>query len=257
MTSPLQSIVIIPTYNEAENVPPLIERILGLDEDVDVLIVDDNSPDGTGDVVDAIAEKDPRVQVIHRQAKLGLGTAYTAGFISALEQGYDRILTMDADFSHNPRYIPALLQLTDDYDLAIGSRYVPGGGVRLWGAHRRLLSRGANFFARFMLGLHAHDCTAGFRCYRASVLQTVDPCSIRADGYSYLLEMLWRVQKAGFSVAETPIVFTDRRRGASKISQTEIFHAAGTVFRLAFTNNAAAASNTTPRQPDHLRPSDR
>jgi len=244
-----RSIVIIPTYNEAENVPPLVERILSLEEGVDVLIVDDNSPDGTGDVVDAIARSVPRVQVIHRPRKLGLGTAYTAGFMRALEQGYDRILTMDADFSHNPRYIPTLLRLTDVHDLAIGSRYVPGGGVRLWGWHRRVLSRGANLFARTMLGLHVHDCTAGFRCYRAQVLEAVDPRSIRADGYSYLLEMLWRVQRAGFSVAETPIVFTDRRRGASKISQTEIIHAAGTVFRLAF-SPANRASKPAPSQLD-------
>ena len=244
-----RAIVIIPTYNEAENVPPLVERILGLEEDVDVLIVDDNSPDGTGDVADAIARETPRVQVIHRPRKLGLGTAYTAGFMRALDLGRERIITMDADFSHNPRYIPTLLRLTNDHDLAIGSRYVPGGGVRLWGWHRRLLSRGANLFARTMLGLHAHDCTAGFRCYRAHVLETVDPRSIRADGYSYLLEMLWRVQKAGFSIAETPIVFTDRRRGASKISQAEIFHAAGTVFRLAFTN-PSQASKPAPSQLD-------
>ncbi len=250
MNSPLRNIVIIPTYNEAENISPLIERILQLDEDVDILIIDDNSPDGTGDVVDDISQRDERVQVIHRKAKLGLGTAYTTGFIRALEQGYDRIMTMDADFSHNPRYIPALMRLTDDYDLAIGSRYVPGGGVRLWGVHRRLLSRGANLFARSILGLHAHDCTAGFRCYRASVLETIDPCSIKADGYSYLLEMLWRVQNAGFSIAETPIVFTDRRRGASKISQREIIHAAGTVLRLAF--NAPPVPG--PRQKSNQQP---
>ncbi len=226
--------VIIPTYNEAENIPSLVERILGLEVKVDVLIVDDNSPDGTGQVADALARTTSRVQVIHRPHKLGLGTAYTEGFIRALDQGYDRILTMDADFSHNPRYIPALLRLTEDYDLAIGSRYVPGGGVRLWGWHRRVLSRGANLFARTLLGLQAHDCTAGFRCYRATVLEAINPHSIQADGYSYLLEMLWRVQRAGFRIAETPIVFTDRRRGASKISQKEIFHAAGTVFRLVF-----------------------
>ncbi len=244
-----RAIVIIPTYNEAENVPPLVERILGLEEDVDVLIVDDNSPDGTGDVADAIARETPRVQVIHRPRKLGLGTAYTAGFMRALDLGRERIITMDADFSHNPRYIPTLLRLTNDHDLAIGSRYVPGGGVRLWGWHRRLLSRGANLFARTLLGLHAHDCTAGFRCYRSHVLETVDPRTIRADGYSYLLEMLWRVQKAGFSIAETPIVFTDRRRGASKISQAEILHAAGTVFRLAFTHSGQA-SKPVPSQLD-------
>lgn len=250
MNSPLRTIVIIPTYNEAENVSPLIERILHLDEDVDILVIDDNSPDGTGEVVDAIAAKDARVQIIHREAKLGLGTAYTAGFMRALEQGYDRIMTMDADFSHNPRYIPALLRLTENYDLAIGSRYVPGGGVRLWGVHRRLLSWGANLFARSVLGLHAHDCTAGFRCYRASVLEAIDPCSIQADGYSYLLEMLWRVQKAGFRIAETPIVFTDRRRGASKISQKEILHAAGTVLRLTVT----APPSPSDKQDSHLQP---
>jgi len=249
MSTSLRTIIIIPTYNEAENISPLIERILNLDEGVDILIIDDNSPDGTGSVVDAIVEREPRVQVIHRPAKLGLGTAYTTGFMTALERGYDRIMTMDADFSHNPRYIPALLRLTDEHDLAIGSRYVPGGGVRLWGIHRRLLSRGANFFARSILGLQAHDCTAGFRCYRASVLQAIDPRSIQADGYSYLLEMLWRVQKAGFSIAETPIVFTDRRRGASKISQKEIFHAAGTVVRLAFSAAPAlpSPSNIDPQ----------
>jgi len=239
MNPSLRTLVIVPTFNEAENIPALIENILDLDEPVDILIVDDNSPDGTGEAADALARENSRVQVLHREAKLGLGTAYTAGFMRALEQGYDLIMTMDADFSHNPRYIPALLRLAEKHDLAIGSRYVPGGGVRLWGWHRRLLSRGANFFARTVLGLHAHDCTAGFRCYRASVLKTVNPNSIRADGYSYLLEMLWRVQKAGFSVAETPIVFTDRRRGASKISQKEIFNAAGTVFRLIFSSPAS------------------
>ena len=240
-----RAVVIIPTYNEAENVPPLVERIFGLEEPVDVIIVDDNSPDGTGEVADALARENTRLEVIHRPRKLGLGTAYTAGFMRALEKGYQRILTMDADFSHNPRYIPVLLRLTDTYDLAIGSRYVPGGGVRLWGWHRRMLSRGANLFARTLLGLHAQDCTAGFRCYRAQVLEAVDPRSIRADGYSYLLEMLWRVQKAGFSVAEAPIVFTDRRRGASKISQKEIFNAAGTVFRLFLAGSSHAPKPVT------------
>ena len=251
MNSPTRTIIIIPTYNEAENISPLIERILNLEDDVDVVVVDDNSPDGTGDVVDAIVAADPHIHIIHRQAKLGLGTAYTAGFQYALEQGYDRIITMDADFSHNPRYIPTLLRLTDQHDLAIGSRYVPGGGVRLWGVHRRLLSRGANLFARSILGLNAHDCTAGFRCYRASVLEKVDPHSIKADGYSYLLEMLWRVQKAGFSIVETPILFTDRRRGASKISQREIFNAAGTLFRLAFSTDVAVAAPPTASPPSH------
>ena len=138
MNPSLRTLVIVPTFNEAENIPALIENILDLDEPVDILIVDDNSPDGTGEAADALARENSRVQVLHREAKLGLGTAYTAGFMRALEQGYDLIMTMDADFSHNPRYIPALLRLAEKHDLAIGSRYVPGGGVRLWGWHRRL-----------------------------------------------------------------------------------------------------------------------
>ncbi|RME80952.1 MAG: polyprenol monophosphomannose synthase [Caldilineae bacterium] len=231
----MQYLAIIPTYNEAENIAPLIENILRLDLPLHVLVVDDNSPDGTGQVVDELAAADSRIDIIHRPRKLGLGTAYTAGFLRALDRGYERVITMDADFSHNPRYIPSLVELTDTVDLGIGSRYVPGGGVRLWGIHRRALSRGANLFARTLLGLQAHDCTAGFRCYRAEVLRVIDPQSIHADGYSYLIEMLWRVQNAGFAIAETPIVFTDRRRGASKISQDEIVKAAATVLRLAFT----------------------
>ncbi|RUA17112.1 MAG: polyprenol monophosphomannose synthase [Clostridia bacterium] len=246
MNTSSRILIIIPTFNEAENIRPLIERILELDETLDVLVVDDHSPDGTGDIAEAISTETPHVQVIHRPQKLGLGTAYTAGFVQALQQGYDRIITMDADFSHNPRYIPSLLRLSETYDLTIGSRYVPGGGVRLWGLHRRFLSKMANLFARTALGLQAHDCTAGFRCYRASVLETINPHTIRADGYSFLLEMLWRVQKAGFSIGETPIVFTDRRRGASKISQKEILLAAGTVFRLAFSGKAALANASLP-----------
>lgn len=241
----MRILTIIPTYNEAENLEPLVESLLGLDLGLHVLAVDDNSPDGTGEIAERLAQADERVQVIHRPRKLGLGTAYTAGFTLGLEQGYDRILTMDADFSHNPRYIPSLIDLANQYDLTIGSRYVPGGGVRLWALYRRALSRGANLFARALLGLQANDCTAGFRCYRAGVLRTIDPGSIRADGYSYLLEMLWRVQTAGFSIAETPIVFTDRRRGASKISQNEIFKAGSTVLRLALTRPAPAP---VPRQ---------
>ena len=242
----LKTIVIIPTYNEAENIAPLIENLFLLDVSLDVLVVDDNSPDDTGAVVEQCAQQDDRIQIIHRPEKMGLGTAYTAGFERALQQGYNRIITMDADFSHNPRYIPLLLGLTEDHDLGIGSRYVPGGGVRLWGVHRRALSRGANLLARTVLGLKTNDCTAGFRCYRAEVLRAVHPQSIRADGYSYLIEMLWRVQGAGFDVAETPIVFTDRRQGASKISRNEIFKAALTVLRLALSRQPLLAAQSQP-----------
>ena len=242
----MKTIVIIPTYNEAENIGPLIDNLFMLDVPLDVLVVDDNSPDDTGAVVERCAQEDDRIQIIHRSRKMGLGTAYTAGFERALLQGYDLICTMDADFSHNPRYIPQLLKLTEDHDLGIGSRYVPGGGVRLWGIHRRALSRGANLLARTMLGLKANDCTAGFRCYRAEVLRAVQPQSIRADGYSYLVEILWRVQSAGFDVAETPIVFTDRRQGASKISRDEIFKAGLTVLRLALSRRQQLAAPPQP-----------
>ncbi|MBX7236855.1 MAG: polyprenol monophosphomannose synthase [Caldilineales bacterium] len=248
----MRSLVIIPTYNEAENIAPLVDSLLALGLGLHVLIVDDNSPDGTGQIADEVAAAHrPFVWVLHRAGKLGLGTAYTAGFELALERGYERIVTMDADFSHNPRYVPSLIDLTRTCDLGIGSRYVPGGGVRLWGLHRRLLSRGANFFARAALGLQARDCTAGFRCYQAEVLRAVDPASIRADGYSYLVEMLWRVQRAGFRVGETPIVFTDRRRGASKISRQEIFKAGSTVLRLVVTNpnETPAAKKARPHLP--------
>jgi len=231
----LKALVIIPTFNEAENIGPLIESLLGLDIGLHVLAVDDNSPDGTGAIVTELARSHPQVHLKHRPQKMGLGTAYTAGFEFALERGYDRVLTMDADFSHNPRYVPLLVDLSERYDLSIGSRYVSGGGVRLWGMHRRALSRGANLLARLLLGLHAHDCTAGFRCYRTEVLRVIDPTSIRAHGYSYLIEMIWRIESAGFTVAETPIVFTDRRRGASKISSNEILKAGSTIVRLAFT----------------------
>ncbi len=243
----LKTTAIIPTYNEADNIAPLIENLFELDVPLHVLVVDDNSPDGTGAIVEKLAQEDERIQVIHRPKKMGLGTAYTAGFELALQQGYDRIITMDADFSHNPRYIPILLDLTNESDLSIGSRYVPGGGVRLWGIHRRAMSRGANLLARVTLGLKAHDCTAGFRCYRAEVLRSVYPQTIRADGYSYLVEMLWRVQGSGFSVAETPIIFTDRRQGSSKISQDEIFKAAVTVSRLAFTRKPTPVVQSPPK----------
>jgi glycosyltransferase involved in cell wall biosynthesis len=248
----VRSLVIIPTYNEAENIAPLVDSLLALELGLHVLIVDDNSPDGTGQIADEVAAAhQPVVWVLHRAGKLGLGTAYTAGFEFALERGYERIVTMDADFSHNPRYVPSLIDLTKTCELGIGSRYVPGGGVRLWGLHRRLLSRGANFFARAALGLQAHDCTAGFRCYQAGVLRAVDPASIRADGYSYLVEMLWRVERAGFGVGETPIVFTDRRRGASKISRNEIFKAGSTILRLAVArpNGTPAAKKARPNLP--------
>lgn len=230
----MKTTVIIPTYNERENLADLVRQILALDIGAHVIVVDDNSPDGTGDLADDLASRDARVSVVHRPAKLGLGTAYIAGFQQALANGADQMVTMDADFSHNPRYIPALISLTEQHDLGVGSRYVPGGGVKAdWGIHRKFLSWGANHFARVMLGLKAHDCTAGFRCYRREVLQSIDLDSIFSNGYSFLIEMLYKCQRIGYSVGETPITFENRHHGSSKISQTEIYKAMYTVLRLA------------------------
>ncbi len=232
MTDTVRPAVVVPTYNEADNIRDLVTAILEAVPQAHVIVVDDGSPDGTGNIADALAREDARVHVIHRPGKLGLGTAYVAGFRLAFDLGADPICTMDADFSHHPRYLPALLARTAEVDVCIGSRYVPGGGTVNWGLQRRILSRGANLVARVLLGLEAHDCTAGFRAYRRYVLQAVQPETIRADGYSYLVEMLYRCQRAGFRVGEVPIIFADRERGRSKISQKEIFKAVGTVMRL-------------------------
>lgn len=232
-TSSLRATLILPTYNERENLLAMVAAVQALPAPFHIIIVDDNSPDGTGALADGLAAASSAVEVIHRPGKLGLGTAYAAGFRQAIAAGADPILTMDADFSHDPSYLPAMLEASSRYDLVIGSRYVPGGGVRDWPWHRRLNSWGANTLAHIILGLHARDCTAGFRCYRRQVLETVDPASIRANGYSYLIEMLYACQRAGYKIGEVPIIFTDRRLGKSKISQREIFKAGRTVLRLA------------------------
>ena len=231
----MQLIVIVPTYNERENIESLVTQLLALPTGARVIVVDDNSPDGTGEIADRLAaENDGRVDVIHRVGKLGLGTAYIAGFKRALAEGADLICTMDADFSHNPRYIPAMVEkIGQGYDLVIGSRYVPGGGTSGCTFGRKLLSWGANGFARVMLGLHAHDTTAGFRCYRREVLESVDIDEIKASGYSFLIEMLYRVQRRGWRVGGVPIIFENRRLGTSKISKNEVIKAMMTVVRLA------------------------
>jgi glycosyltransferase involved in cell wall biosynthesis len=228
----LRGAVVVPTYNEAENIERLVTQILGLGLDLRVIVVDDNSPDGTGQIADRLAAADSHVQVVHRQGKLGLGTAYIAGFKRGIADGMPIILSMDADFSHNPRYIPAMVEMSETYDLVIGSRYVKGGGTEDCTALRKLLSRGANLFAKLGLGLKAHDCTAGFRCYRRHVLEAIELDTIFSSGYSFLVEMIYRCQKKGFSVGETPIIFVNRQRGASKISRLEIIKAVYTVVRL-------------------------
>ncbi len=224
--------IIIPTYNERDNISDLVQQVLALPYELHIIIVDDNSPDGTGQAAEELAREEPRLCVIHRAGKLGLGTAYLAGFELAMEQGAACVMTMDADFSHDPQYIPDLLRHSEHFDLVIGSRYVPGGGTRNWHWQRILLSWGANRIARSALGLQPNDCTAGFRLYRREVLESIDTGAIFSNGYSFLLEMLFQVQRAGWRIGETPILFTDRRHGTSKISKTEIAKAGYTVLRL-------------------------
>ena len=224
--------VIIPTYNESDNLAALIAELHMYTPELTLVVVDDNSPDGTGDLADQIATQNPRVHPIHRPKKLGLGTAHIAGMKWAISQNMEPILTMDADFSHSPRYIPDLIRAIGTYDTVIGSRYVPGGGTLHCTLPRKALSRGANTFARLMLGLKANDCTAGFRAYRRAVLDSIDLDAIVSNGYSFLIEMLYQCEKRGWRIGEVPIIFEDRRRGTSKVSRQEIIKALDTVVRL-------------------------
>lgn len=231
---PIDTFVIVPTYNEADNLDDLLSQLLALPVHLGAVVVDDNSPDGTGELADRWAVAHPgRVFVVHRPAKLGLGTAYISGFKKALlELGADRVLTMDADFSHNPRYIPDMIALSNRAHVVIGSRYVPGGGTRNCSWQRVVLSRGANLVARTLLGLKARDATAGFRLYRREVLLSIPLDEIFSSGYSFLVEMLFLCQRRGWQIGEVPIIFEDRRKGTTKISRQEIFKAQYTVFRL-------------------------
>ena len=219
-------LVILPTYNEAENVTGLTQLVLQQDERIEVLVVDDGSPDGTAERVEELRVDESRVHLIRRPGKLGLGTAYLAGFRFGLDEGYSLVFTMDCDFSHNPRYLSKMIEKLGDCDLVVGSRYVNGGGIENWPWYRLLLSRFANFYARTLLRLELRDCTAGFRGYRREVLEGVDPFDVRSSGYSFLEEMAWKVSRAGFSIAEVPIVFEQRQAGSSKIESREIYLAA-------------------------------
>ena len=226
--------VIIPTYNESDNIPNLLNQILNLAIGAYVIVVDDNSPDGTGQLVDEFAQRDSRVQCVHRPGKLGLGTAHIAGMHRALNLDFDPIVSMDADFSHHPSYIPNLIEGLARSDVMIGSRYVSGGGMQGRDTKLRLVSWGANFFARTMLNLQAHDCTSGFRAYRRAVLESINLDSVFSNGYSFLIEMLYLCQDRGWRIGETPIVYEDRRAGTSKISRAEIYKATYTVMRLTY-----------------------
>ncbi len=229
----VETVVIVPTYNEADNLNDLVSQLLALPVSLGVIVVDDNSPDGTGDLADKWATQEPeRVFVVHRPGKMGLGTAYIAGFHKGLVLGIERIMTMDADFSHHPRYIPAMIELSEQKHVVIGSRYVAGGGSRNCSWKRIVLSKGANLVARMLLGLKARDATAGFRLYRREVLASIPLERIFSSGYSFLVEMLFMCQRRGWQVGEVPIVFEDRRKGQTKISRQEVFKAQYTVFRL-------------------------
>jgi len=214
-----RALVIIPTYNESTNLPQIVPQILTQDPRIAVLVVDDNSPDGTGDLADRLAQADPRVHVLHRDAKQGLGRAYIAGFQWALEHDYDFIFEMDADFSHDPAYLPRFLTAIGDADLVIGSRYKTGVNVINWPVSRLLLSLGANLYARLITGLPLTDSTGGFKCFRRRVLEALDLERVHSNGYAFQIEMSFRAWKKGFLLLEIPIIFTDRIEGHSKMSR--------------------------------------
>jgi dolichol-phosphate mannosyltransferase len=225
-------LVTLCTYNERENLELLIPEIHRYAPDADVLVIDDNSPDGTGRYADELSAADSRIQVLHRSGKLGLGTATVTGFRYGIEHGYDCLLNMDADFSHHPRYIPALRDCLRRADVGIGSRYVGDGGVKGWGVKRHFMSRGINWYARRLLGLRTRDNSGSFRCYRVAKLREIDFDRIRARGYAFQEEILYRCRRVGCTFEETPIVFEDRRYGTSKINWREGMAALWVIFRL-------------------------
>ncbi len=215
-------LVVVPTYNEADNLPLVYHRIFKTVQRGDLLIVDDDSPDGTGRLADELAKRDKRVRVLHRAAKEGLGTAYVAGMRYALDKGYDRVVAMDADLSHDPANIAPMLDLSERYDLVIGSRYVHGGGMANWGWYRLGISRSANWFLKALLGAGPLDCTGGFKCYRADLLRKIGLERIFSPGYSFQVEILFRALHAGARVVEIPILFVNRHRGSSKLNLREV-----------------------------------
>ncbi len=219
-------LVVIPTYNEAENIGAIIPRVLSASSNTDILVVDDNSPDGTQKIVESISEKDSRVKMVCRKGKGGLGTAYVAGFKYAIEHGYDYVMEMDADLSHEPAEIPKFCKaLTDHADVAIGSRYAYGVSVLNWPMKRLLLSYGGNIFARVVTGVPVNDMTSGYKAFKIEVLKSIDLNSIRSNGYAFQVEMNVRAYRRGFTIAEVPIIFTERRVGTSKMSKKIVFEA--------------------------------
>jgi dolichol-phosphate mannosyltransferase len=229
------ALVIIPTYNERDNLGPITSAVLAADARVDILVVDDNSPDGTGQLADELAAREPRIQVLHREKKEGLGRAYVAAFKWAMAKRYDYIIEMDADFSHDPKYLTGLIDAAKTADISVGSRYVEGGGTVNWGIGRQVMSRGGSMYARTVLGISLRDVTAGFKCFNRRVLEAIDLDQVQSSGYGFQIELSYRALKRGFTIREIPIVFEDRRVGQSKMSRKIFLEAVKMVWKLRFT----------------------
>lgn len=231
----MRALIVVPTYNEIDNLGALSSAIMAVvPKNVELLVVDDGSPDGTGELADSLAKQNSRIHVIHRAKKMGLGTAYVNGFRWGLDQGFDVLIEMDADFSHDPKYLATMLQKLQKYDVAIGSRYVPGGGTVNWGLGRKVISRGGSLYSRILLAAPIRDFTGGFNGWRRAVLEAVDLQSLRSDGYSFQIELKYRAFLHSFKIFEFPIVFADRKVGKSKMHRRIVIEALGRVwaFRL-------------------------
>lgn len=236
----MDTLITLATYNERENLPDLVAAIFAAAPDVDILVIDDNSPDGTGAWCDEYAQRDGRLHCLHRAGKLGLGTATIAGMQYAIAHDYQYVCNMDADFSHHPRYLPQILsgvqREPDSVDVMIGSRYIPGGGTENWPLKRKAMSKLVNIYTRILLGLRPKDCSGAYRCYRVDLLKKIDFNNVRSRGYSFQEEILWHLKRAGAKFGETPIIFADRARGLSKIDSKEAYAALWIIFRLGLTN---------------------
>ncbi|MEY2549116.1 MAG: dolichol-phosphate mannosyltransferase [Verrucomicrobiota bacterium] len=229
-----RTLIVVPTFNERSNIEELVGQIFAAVNDIHVLVVDDDSPDGTAGLVESLGARHPNLRVLRRTTERGLGRAYTAGIVHGLENGFEIVGTMDADLSHDPAYLPAMLHLLRSHDVVIGSRYVDGGGTVNWGVHRKLLSWFANKFAATLLQIPAHDITSGYRLYRRGALEWIRTTEIKSTGYSFLGELLYRAHRGGARIAEQPIIFHDRTNGVSKLHRREIYLGAMNLIRLRF-----------------------
>lgn len=241
----MRTLLVIPTYNEIDNLRPLTTDVLAIaPKELEILIVDDGSPDGTGTLADTLVAENPRVHVIHRKGKLGLGTAYVAGFRWGLKEGFDAMVEMDADFSHHPKYLPQMLENLKTWDVVIGSRYVEGGGTLNWGLGRKILSRGGSVYSRMILGAPIRDFTGGFNGWRRQVLQAVELDTLKSDGYSFQIELKYRAFLKGFKITEFPIIFEDRKVGTSKMNKRIVFEALRRVWEFRLKSSQLSKSSS-------------